>query len=323
MARPVSEKRTLMGSPFSITAYPGSGRRVLTEEELQAAIATAYQEAARVEDLLTDFRDSPLNRVNAGAGGPPVPVPPELFDLLDFALGLCRDSAGAFDITFASAGMLWREAFRTGVPPSEAALDAALRLVDHSRVELDRNACTVRLPEKGMRIGLGSIGKGYGVDRAFRVLRDLGLENILVDGAGDIRLSSSPAAPRPWRVAIRNPFAADGRPAGFLDLRSGAVVTSGDYERFFVHGGRKYHHVLDARTGRVRDGVASVTVTASTAALANACSISAMALGPEEGEAFLRRRRDAGGVMILTSGRVLNCGLKPGPELERRERCHS
>ncbi len=323
MPPPVFIKRDLMGSPFCITAYPGAGRRAMTSEELQAAIATAYQEIARVEDLLTDFRDSPLNRVNSGAGGPPVPVPGELVDLLNFALGLCRDSSGAFDITFASAGMLWREAFRTGVPPPDRALDAALRLVDHAKVELDRRACTVRLPEKGMRIGLGSIGKGYGVDRAFRVLRDLGLEDVLVDGAGDIRLSSSAAAPRPWRVAIRNPFASDGRAAGFLDIRSGAIVTSGDYERFFIHGGRKYHHVLDARTGRVRDGVASVTVTASTAALANACSISAMALGPEEGEAFLRRRRDAGGVMILSSGRVLNCGLKPGLELERREICHS
>jgi thiamine biosynthesis lipoprotein len=301
-----------MGSPFRIAAYPGGGRRAFTGQELLTAINTAYAELGAVEDMLTDFRDSPLNRVNAGAGGPAVKVPPELFGLIEFALGACRDSGGAFDITFSSVGMLWREAFRTGVPPSDAAIDAALRLVDHSMVELDRAACTVRLPRAGMRIGLGSLGKGYGVDRAFHVLRDFGVENFIVNGAGDIRLCSAPAAPRPWRVAIRNPFAADDRAAGFLDLKNGAVVTSGDYERFFIHNGRKYHHIIDARTGRVRGDVASVTVAASTAVLANAYTISAMALGPEEGEAFLRRRRDAGGVIIASSGKVMNCGLKTG-----------
>ena len=301
-----------MGSPFTITAYPGGGRRVATEQEVLAAVNTAYAELARVEDLLTDFRDSPLNRVNSGAGGLPVAVPSELMGLLDSALGACRDSGGAFDITFSAVGMLWREAFRTGVPPSDAAIDAALKLVDHSKVELDREACTVRLPQAGMRIGLGSIGKGYGVDRAFHVLRELGLENFLVNGAGDIRVCSGPAAPRPWRVAIKNPFASDDRAAGFLDLRNGAVVTSGDYEKYFIHRGTKYHHIIDARTGRVRSDIASVTVAASTAAIANACTISVMALGPLEGAAFLNRRRGAGGVIIYASGKTLNCGLKPG-----------
>lgn len=312
MAKPVAVSRPVMGSPFRIAAYPGGGRRVFTEPELLAVINTAYAELGAVEDMLTDFRDSPLNRVNAGAGGPAVNVPPELFGLIEFALGACRDSGGAFDITFSAVGMLWREAFRTGVPPSDPAIDAALELVDHSLVELDRAACAVRLPRAGMRIGLGSIGKGYGVDRAFHVLRNFGIENFIVNGAGDIRLCSSPAAPRPWRVAIRNPFSSDDRAAGFLDLKNGAVVTSGDYERYFIHNGRKYHHIIDARTGRVRGDIASVTVAASTAVLANAYTISAMALGPAEGEAFLLRRRGAGGVIISSSGKVLNCGLKPG-----------
>jgi len=301
-----------MGSPFTITAYPGGGRRLFSEQELHTAINTAYAELERVEALLTDFRDSPLTAVNSGAGGPPVAVPRELLDLLAFALGVCRDSGGAFDITFSAVGALWREAFRTGVPPSDAALERALRLVDHSLVELDRADSSVRLPLPGMRLGLGSIGKGYGVDRAFHVLRDLGLENFLVNGAGDIRLCSAPAAPRPWRVAIKNPFAADDRAAGFLELRNGAVATSGDYEKYFIHGGRKYHHIIDARTGRVRGDIASVTVAASTAVLANAYTISAMALGPDDGAAFLNRRRDAGGVLIAASGKTVNCGLKPG-----------
>jgi thiamine biosynthesis lipoprotein len=296
-----------MGSPFVISAYPAGSR--LGGAALEAAILTAYAELERVEALLTDFRDSPLTALNAVAGGPPVKVPPELFDVVDFALRVCREAGGAFDITFAAAGALWREAFRTGVPPAGGALERALRLVGHDRVQLDRAACTIRLPEKGMRIGLGSIGKGYGVDRAFGVMRDLGVESFFVNGAGDIRLSAGACAPRPWRVAIRNPFASDGRAAGFLDVRGGAVVTSGGYERFFVHRGKKYHHIIDARTGAVRDDVASVTVLASTAMLANAYTISAMALGAADGPGFLRRRRDAGGVMITASGSVIECNI--------------
>ncbi|HAN05873.1 MAG: hypothetical protein A2X29_11615 [Elusimicrobia bacterium GWA2_64_40] len=304
---PLIIKRTCMGSPFEITAWPGGSRGAA-----EAAVLTAYAEVARVEDLLTDFRDSPLTALNAAAGGPAVKVPEELFGLVDFALGICRDSGGAFDITYASAGRLWREAFCTGVPPAPERIAEALRLVGHAKIELDRAAGTIRLPEKGMRIGLGSIGKGYGVDRAWRVLRDLGLENFCVNGAGDLRVASSPGAPRPWRIGLKNPFAADGRAAGCLEIRSGAVVTSGDYERFFVHRGKKYHHIIDARTGRTRDDIASVTVLASTAALANAYSISAMALGPEEGAAFLRRRREASGVIITAAGAVINSNLKTG-----------
>lgn len=305
MAEPLIVSRTCMGSPFEITAYPGG-----TSGAAGAAVMTAYAEIERVEALLTDFRDSPLNALNAAAGGPPVKVSAELFDLVSFALEICRESGGAFDITFAAAGMLWRAAFRTGVPPTPGELEEAMRLVDHSKVEMDRAACTIRLPEKGMRIGLGSIGKGYGVDRAFRVMKDLGLENFCVNGAGDLRVSSGPGAPRSWRVAVRNPFAKDGRAAGFMDLRGGALVTSGDYERYFIHQGKKYHHIIDARTGGVRDDIASVTVLASTAALANAYTISAMALGPEDGAAFLRRRRDASGVIISSSGAVTNCNMK-------------
>jgi thiamine biosynthesis lipoprotein len=294
-----------MGSPFEITAYPGG-----PQGAAEAAVLTAYAEVERVEAMLTDFRDGPLNALNAAAGGPPVPVPAELFDLVRFALGICRDSGGAFDITFSAVGMLWREAFRLGVPPAREAIEQALLLVDYSKVELDRAACAIRLPEKGMRIGLGSIGKGYGVDRACRVLKDLGLENFCVNGAGDLRVASGPGAPRPWRVAVKNPFAGDGRAAGFMDLANGALVTSGDYERYFIHGGKKYHHIIDARTGGVRDDIASVTVLASTATLANAYTISAMALGPEAGADFLRRRRDASGVIISSSGAVLNCNMK-------------
>lgn len=305
MAEPLIVRRTCMGSPFEITAWPGGPRGAA-----EAAVLTAYAEVERVEDLLTDFRDSPLGAVNAGAGGPPVKIPAELFDLLEFSLGLCRDSGGAFDITYASAGLLWREAFRTGVPPAREKIAQALRLVGYAKVELDRAACSIRLPEKGMRIGLGSIGKGYGVDRAWRVLKDLGLQNFCVNGAGDLRVASSPAAPRPWRVALKNPFASDGRAAGFMELKAGAIVTSGDYERFFIYRGKKYHHIIDARTGLTRDDTASVTVLASTAALANACAISVMALGPEEGAAFLRRRRDASGAIITAAGAVLSVNLK-------------
>ena len=314
MTGPVTISRTRMGSPFTISVYPGP--RAAAEAE--AAILTAYSELTRVEDLLTDFRSSPLNELNETSGIGPAPVPGELFDLIEFSVGISREAGGAFDVTFSAVGMLWREAFRTGIPPAPEAVAGALRLVDYKKVGLDRKRGTVHLPVKGMRIGLGSIGKGYGVDRAYLVLRDLGFDNFFVNGAGDVRFSSSPAAPRPWRAAIKNPFAADGRAAGLLEVRNGAVVTSGDYERYFIYRGKKYHHILDARSGMVRDDVASVTAVASTALLANAYTISAMALGRSEGAEFLRRRREAGGIMIASGGEVVNCNLKAGGLLCRK-----
>jgi len=311
-ARLISRNAALMGSPFSIEAYVPE---TASPGKIETFMGLAFGEIARIENLLTDFRDSPFNRINEAAGHSPIAVNREILEILQLALRTSRDSEGAFDISYASVGRLWREAMKRGAPPSEEELTRAKEFVDYRKIEIDEEKRTVFLPHPEMRIGLGGIGKGYAVDRAFQMLRHLGLENFIVNGAGDIRAHASLGAPRPWRIGIRNPFAARDIAMGYLEIRNGAVATSGDYERFFRHRGKKYHHVLDGRTGDMTEEVCSVTVLSDSTTTADVYATTAMALGAEEGLRFLNRRRNVSGFLVTRSGDVLKTAALSNQEI--------
>ena len=299
MGLPVTVCRKLMGSPFQISTYDTRIKGV------PALLAAALAEVARVEDLLTDFRDSPLNRINDLAGIEPVQVPAELFTLIEFAQDISRDSNGAFDISYAAVGRLWRKAFASGIPPSGAEISAARQFIDYRRIKLYRESRAVFLPDHRMRIGLGGIGKGYAVDRAYKLLRTMGLQNFVVNGAGDIRVHSAVNAVRPWNIGVRNPLAQANVAAGLVRIANGAVATSGDYERFMMYQGKKYHHIIDARSAEIRDDIASVTIMGPTTLMTDVSATCVMSLGLKEGLAFLQRQRDLKGFLVTPAGQVL------------------
>jgi len=298
----VTRTAVLMGSPFVIQAYVPNSQ---STPDIEKLMDLAFGEIARIEDLLTDFRDSPLNRINDGAGLAPVAVDREIFDLVQLSLRTSRDSDGAFDISYASVGRLWRTAMTRGIPPTDDEIRRAKEFVNFRNIQIDETHRTVFLPHRHMKIGLGGIGKGYAVDRAFQMLRNHGLENFVVNGAGDIHVHSSQSAPRPWRIGIRNPFADRDIAMGYLEIRNGAVATSGDYERFFRHQGKKYHHVIDGRTGEITELVSSATILSNSTTSADICATTAMALGPVEGLNFLNRRRGLSGFLVTREGHVL------------------
>lgn len=298
----IEKQAMLMGSPFTIQAYVNNDR---PREEYLSLFDLAFAEIRRIEDLLTDFRDSRFNRINDCAGICPVKVSQEIFDLIELSLNVSKDSDGAFDISYAALGALWREAQKSGVLPTQAQIAAAKALVNYKLIELYPLTREVYLPQKGMRVGFGGVGKGYAVDRAFELLIQEGIDNVMVNGAGDIRLHAAENAPRPWRIGIRNPFAEKNHAMGFFELSSGAVATSGDYERFFRRNNKKYHHVIDPRSGEFTESVASVTLIAQNTLMADIYATTAMALGPEAGIAFLNRRRNVRGMMITQEGNIL------------------
>lgn len=298
----VTKVAKLMGSPFLIQTYVTELQDVGFVEKM---IALAFGEIARIEDLLTDFRDSPVSDINKMAGIKPVKVCQEVFDLIALALGISRQSDGAFDISYAALGHLWREAATKGEPPLPQQINEARQYVDYRKIQMHAHSGEIFLPHKKMRIGLGGIGKGYGVDKAFELLKKNGLENFVVNGAGDIRVHSLVDAPRPWRVGIRNPLAQKDTAMGVLQIRNGAVATSGDYERFFRHNGKNYHHVIDPRTGNFTREVCSVTVLAPTTLMADVYATTAMVLGTENGVDFLNHLRHVSGFLVTGTGKVV------------------
>ncbi len=249
----------------------------------EAAAARAIEEVARIEAKFSRYRDdSVLSRINAQAGGAPVRVDEETRGLLAFADACFRQSGGLFDATSGVLRRAWD--FRTGHLPAEAELAPLLPLVGWERVELQGDS--VRLPLAGMELDFGGFGKEYAVDRAARVLSEMGAASALVNLAGDVAILGAQPGDIPWRVGIQHPRRADALLAS-LPVSSGAIATSGDYERFIEVDGVRHCHVLDPRTGRSARGFQSVTVHGPSCLVAGSASTIAMLKGEEEGLAWL------------------------------------
>ena len=255
-----------------------------TREAAGAMAARAIEEVRRIEAKYSRYQPgSVVSAVNAAAGGAAVRIDEETTKLLDYAETCYRQSRGLFDPTSGVLRRAWR--FAPGaVPPSQEALDALLPLIGWHRVERGRG--TIRLPLAGMEIDFGGFGKEYAVDRAALMLREAGARSALVNLAGDLAILGPQPDGAPWRVGIRHPRMEDVAIAT-LPVASGAVATSGDYERFLDAGGMRHCHVLDPRTGRSARGFRSVTVHAPSCLVAGSASTIAMLMGNEAGLAWL------------------------------------
>ena len=263
----------VMGTDLVLRAYGSDGA------VLDAALDAAILEIQRVEDEMTDWRPSPLMDLNAAAGSGPTVVDPELFSILERSLELAEVTDGAFDISFAAAGRLWSFEPGGAAIPDSATVTAALAHVGFRRIHLDAAERSVDLPA-GMRVGLGGIAKGYGVDRAMAVLMEHGVEHGVVNAGGDMKVLGLKNG-EPWEIAIKHPRDRD-RVLALLRVSNTCVVTSGDYERFFEIEGKRYHHILDPRTGYPSTGCLSATVIAPSARDADALATACCVLGPDE-----------------------------------------
>ena len=273
-------ERPLMGTSFQI--------RVVTDDAAHgcAAVNAAFQEVARQEALFSEYQDSSdISAINRAAGQSPVSVDAEVFTLLQRSLWASQATGGAFDITFAGCGRLW--SIREQRIPDNLALAACLDTVGYRALVLDPWRSSAWLPKVGMRIGLGGVAKGYGVDRAAEVLRASGVTRFAVDGGGDLRVEGTDIDGA-WTVHIAHPRD-PGRVFETIRLDRGAIVTSGDYLRFFERDGVRYHHILDPATGQPARRSMAVTVIAPNATDADALATGLFVLGPERGLAALAR----------------------------------
>lgn len=287
-----------MGTVVQITvAHPD-------EEVARKAMERAFMEIQRVERLLSSYLpESEISLLNRRAGREAVPVGEEVRGIIERAMEVSRSSGGAFDVTVGPLMDQWN--FDSGgTVPAEEDLEAALALVGFEKLSLDGERGTVRFLSEGMKIDLGGIGKGYAVDRAASALRESGIPNAIIDAGGDLRLLGHRPGKDFWRIGIRHPRD-PGRLLLSLDLADRAVVTSGDYERFFMSGERRYHHLLDPATGFPAAGCESVTVIASSAADADAYATAAFVLGPERGLDFLRGLPGVEGIIVDSAGDLL------------------
>lgn len=289
------ETRPLMGTVVEVIAEGAP------QAQLHAAVGAAYREMGRLSDMMNHYDPkSVVSAINEAAGVRPVPAPRELVEVLEMARRVSERSAGAFDIT---VGALrgWR--FRRDDPrlPAAEEVVAQRARVDYRRVKLERGA--VLLAEPGMRIDLGGIAKVYILHAGLRVLERSGVPRAMLNGGGDILATGGG-----WRVGVRDPRAPD-RLLGALEFDRGAVLSSGDYERYFIKDGRRYHHILDPRTGYPAQGPHGVTLVSEQIEAVNGIGVAIMVLGKEAGQRLLRATP---GVEALIVDRDQSVWMSPG-----------
>ncbi len=247
------------------------------------AAHAATREVKRIEAKYSRYlADSVVSRINAAAGIAPVEIDAETAQLLDYADVCHNQSDGLFDITSGILRRAWN--FKATQPPSREILAPLLPLIGWQYVE--RAAGHVYLSRPGMEIDFGGFGKEYAADRAAAVLLSYGLRHAFVTLGGDVVVTGPHANGAPWHLGIRHPRK-ENEVIATLPISSGAVATSGDYERFLEFAGRRYSHILDPRTGESVQGFQSVTAFAPTCLVAGSITTIAMLKGEREGKAWL------------------------------------
>jgi FAD:protein FMN transferase len=280
------------------------------KDKAEQAIDALLDEMRHVDESMSTYKPtSEVSQVNARAADGPMHISKELFDLLVTAKEYSVITDGAFDITYASVGYLYD--FRKHVRPNEAQIDKALPAVNFRHVLLDPKQQTVQFSQKGVRIDLGGIAKGYSVDRGIDVLKSRGFTRMYVSAGGDSRIVGDRFG-KPWMVGIRDPRKGEGEVITRIPLVDAAISTSGDYERFFEEAGVRYHHIIDPHTGHSASKVRSATIIGPYATRTDGLSKTAFVLGPEKAMEIYNRIDDIDAIIVTLNGTVIySKGIEP------------
>jgi FAD:protein FMN transferase len=280
------------------------------KDKAEQAIDAVLQELRHIDESMSTYKPtSEVSQVNDKAADGPMWISKELFDLLTTAKEYSVITDGAFDITYASVGYMYD--FRKHVHPDEAQIAKALPAVNFRHVLLDPKKQTVQFSQKGVRIDLGGIAKGYSVDRGIDVLKALGYTRMFVSAGGDSRIVGDRFG-KPWIVGIRDPRKGEGEVISKIPLVNAAISTSGDYERFFEEDGVRYHHIIDPHTGHSASKVRSATVIGPYATRTDGLSKTAFVLGPEKAMEIYNRLDDIDAIIVKLDGTVIySKGMQP------------
>ena len=288
--------------------------------KVRAAFDKALAEIRRVEDLMTTWRpDAELSRVNAEAGKSAVKVSPETLALVQESIKTSKMSEGTFDITFETLHGLWKfDQDLDPHPPAAADVKARLGYVGYKNILVDESQSTIRLAKDKTKISLGGIAKGYAVDRATKVLDDAGIKSFYVQAGGDLFARGLKPDGSGWQAGVRDPRGTDKDWFALLSLSDHAFSTAGDYERAYVVGGKRYHHIIDPRTGYPATACRSVTIWAKTALQADAIDDAVFILGPQKGLALVESLDGVGAVIVDANNKIwISERLKPVLKLVR------
>ena len=290
---------TLMGSRFEIIIV---GNDTGSAEK---NIDTVIAEITRIENLISEWKpETQISEVNSNAGIKPVKVDREVFELTKRAINFSTISQGAFDISFAAMDKIWRFDDSMTEMPAPELVKKSVEKVGYKNIVLDSINSTIFLKLRGMKIGFGSIGKGYAADRGRQIMQERGVSAGMVNASGDITAWGKRPDGSDWSIGVNNPFSADSLLA-VITLKDASVTTSGSYEKFVEFNGRRYSHIINPKTGYPATGLTSVTVTGPSAETANGFSTSIMVLGKKKGLQLINTYPQYSCIIITDEGKVI------------------
>ncbi|HXY54233.1 MAG TPA: FAD:protein FMN transferase [Nitrospirota bacterium] len=297
-SRPKTMQKTesIMGTDVTITVVARSS------EEGEAAIKAGMAELRRLDAMMSLYKDdSEITRVNLAAGKNPVKVSPEMIEVLERADEVSRLSNGVFDVTIGPLVVLWQMRLKEGKVPTDGEIARARSLVNFRNIVIDEKESTVFLRKRGMILDLGGM-KGYTADRAAAIIKKRGINNAIIAVAGDIWVLGNRADGTSWRIGVQHPRERD-KTLAVLDMKDKYISTSGDYERFVIRENKRYHHIIDPRTGKPSKGVISATLIGDRGALIDPLTKVPFILGPAEGLKIVRKL-GAEAIIVDDQGRV-------------------
>lgn len=289
---------TLMGSRFDITVVDSD------EEKAEKSINLATEEISRIEDLISEWKpETEISEVNRNAGIKPVKVSEEVLKLTEKALYFSKITDGAFDISIAAMDKIWKFDDSMNELPDENLIRKSVENVGWKNIIIDRKNSTIFLKKSGMKIGFGSIGKGYAADATRELLKSKGVKGGIINASGDLSTWGTQADGNLWTVGINNPF--KDNMAEILEFQEYSVTTSGSYEKFVEINGVRYSHIINPKTGMPSTGLTSVTVIGKDATSANGFSTSIMVLGKKKGIELMKNFPDYQYLLITDKGKII------------------
>ncbi|MBA3061089.1 MAG: FAD:protein FMN transferase [Nitrospirae bacterium] len=323
------KSKVLMDTLITISAVSGSG------DKAEKAIDRALSEIEKLDRLLNFFSDnSELSEINRNAGMKAVVVSPETFEIIEKAIYASGKTGGAFDVTIGPEISLWD--FHNKIKPEDKAIKKRLPLVNYNNITLNKKSSSVYLKKKGMLIDPGGMAKGYAADRAVEVMKKNGIKSGLVAIAGDIKTFGIKPDGKPWKIGIQNPRPTPPSPypsptrgeetetlppplmggdkgegeRGFSDeimatieMTDMAISTSGDYERYFIVDEKRYHHILNPKTGYPAEECRSVSIIAKDGSVTDPFSTGIFILGAEKGIKLLEEM-GIDGIIVDKNGKI-------------------
>ncbi|ACT93781.1 FAD:protein FMN transferase [Dyadobacter fermentans] len=274
-------EKGLMGSPFKLVFYAAN------DSIARIAANNAFGRVEELNEIMSDYRDgSEINRLSATSGsGKWVPVSKDLFDILAISQDISAKTGGVFDATLGPVVQMWRRATRKGIFPPEDEIRDALARTGYTKMKMDARTRSIMLTQKGMRLDIGGLGKGYAAEEAIKELQKLGITSAMMDAGGKIVLTNPPPGSKGWNINVSN--GSDSLAA--MQLSNVALATSGPTYRYMEYKGVRYSHIVDPKTGIGLLFHVRTTVISPDGTIADALATAFSVAGIQKSKRYLKR----------------------------------